>query len=564
VAIRVLVGLALLVAIARPARGDEPPPASTITEWPPKPKPPPALPPPAAPPAPPAPAASPAKEEPKKKAAAEAPAKAPNVQIVPAPGAPGPSGMQVIDVPKGQSVEAVALPKTLVTSAQPGLGERITELKIKDNSRTSAVTIEYLAGVHVGDVLTIALVEDARTRLLSVGLFRDVNIFWEAPSDGVGVRLVISAKDKLSWIVAPTFTYSPPNYGGGLGYAESNALGHNKKFLVYGEYTTAEKLLLAAWVDPQIRDSRFFYSIDLLLRRDSIAEYAAGRLGDPRIERQTDVDTIGGRMQIGVNITRRLHFDVRLKLYYDQVHGSTCYNTTNSDGSGTPDVVAEQGGVCRRPSGSSWDNTLTTTVVYDSRSRVYGVQDGWLMALSWQYGAEWLGTKNNYHLIDFQGVYAKKFFQEHNLLLKLGADVEIDPPFKMEVEAGGAQMRGFLYRQFRGDTAVRLTVEYIAPVFTVAGLAVRAIGFYDSNLTWFRDLPQNGPLGRLEVRDRAFRDFLPDTPSGVVRDSWHNGLGAGVRLYLKGVVLPLVGVDFAYGLESESFQIYFALGTMLE
>jgi outer membrane protein assembly factor BamA len=494
------------------------------------------------------------------------PAKPPSPPPVnPPPPPPGGSTFREIAVPKGQTVHTVTVPRNLVATADRGLGEPITEIKIVDNTRTSAVTIEYLAGVKLGMVLTGQVLDQARERLLSVGLFKDVLVYYEVPADGFGVRLVISAKDKLSWIIAPVFAYSDRNYGGGLAFAESNAFGHNKKFLVYGDYTTAEKLLFVAFLDPQIHDTRFYYRADLLIRRDTVDEYAQGHIGDPRLERETDLDTFGGEFLVGVNFTRRLHLDVRLKIYYDRVNAPTCFNTTNIDGSGTPDVVAEQGGYCRPPSSSGWDNTFTTSIAYDSRSRVYGVQDGWLLNLTWQYGATWLGTKNDYHLISFQGIYAKKFFHEHNLLIKLGADLDFDPPFKQEVEQGGAQLRGYIYRQFRGDTSLRLTTEYILPLFTLLGLSVRAVGFYDTNLTWFRDLPpQNGPLARFVVRDRAFRDFLPDTASGLVRYSWNNGIGAGLRLYLRGVVLPLVGVDFAYGFESDSFQVYFALGSTLD
>ena len=66
------------------------------------------------------------------------------------------------------------------------------------------------------------------------------------------------------------------------------------------------------------------------------------------------------------------------------------------------------------------------------------------------------------------------------------------------------------------------------------------------------------------ANDHAFRSFLPDTPSGVVRDSWHNGIGAGLRMYLKGVVLPLLGVDVAYGFESEAVRVYLSIGSVID
>ena len=84
--------------------------------------------------------------------------------------------------------------------------------------------------------------------------------------------------------------------------------------------------------------------------------------------------------------------------------------------------------------------------------------------------------------------------------------------------------------------------------------------------TFIRDLPPQdaGPTARLIRRGNNFRDFLPDTPSGVVRDSWHNGIGAGLRFYLRGVVLPLLGLDFAYGFESNAFQWYVNIGSTID
>src|SRR6185295_202149 len=126
-------------------------------------------------------------------------------------------------------------------------------------------------------------------------------------------------------------------------------------------------------------------------------------------------------------------------------------------------------------------------------------------------------------------------------------------------------LRGSIYRQFRGDTSVHATVEYIAPLFWIKGLAVRAIGFFDTNLTWFRDLPQqDDPSARLITYGNGYRNYLPDTPTGVVRQSWNNGIGAGIRMYLRGVVLPLVGFDVAYGIEANAVRYYLAIGSVLD
>jgi outer membrane protein assembly factor BamA len=530
---------------------------STIQEWPQhKPKPPPPLP-----------QATPSPEpQPQLQMIESSPEPTPQPPIgqqMIGPRPVGGSPIRDVNVPKGQSIDNFKVPGTISNTAA-GFGQVITAIMVKDNTKTDANTVEYIAGIKIGDVLSEDLVYTAKTRLESAGLFKRVEITWDASPLG-GARLVISAVDKLSWVIAPIAVASDGNYGGGLIFAHGNLFGQNKKLLVYTDYTTAEKLLFIAFLDPNVRNTRFYYRADLLIRRDTIREYASGHDGDPRIERQTDLDTFGAALLAGVNFTRHFHMDLRLKIYYDNAQPSSCFNTTNDDRSGTPDVVATQGGRCLGPTGSAWDNTFTTNVTYDSRSKVEGILDGFLLSFTWQYGASWLGTGNDYHLIGFNGMFARRFFKQHNLILRAGFDVNIDPPFKQEVEAGGPQLRGFIVRQYRGDTDVRLTLEYIVPLFTVWGVALRAIGFYDTNLTWFRDIPdQSSPSARLVRRGNNFRDFLPDTPSGVTRDSWHNGIGAGLRFYLKGVVLPLLGIDFAYGFESNSFQWYIAIGSTID
>jgi outer membrane protein insertion porin family len=574
----VVVVLVLVASAAAWADPDEP--KSTITEWPPKPKPKPPQPPPPPPPPPQTQQQPPQTQPPQ----TQPPQAQPPSQTWPPQ---NPSNGSTIAPPQNSSAPPQPpppKPAPLVGSpfheidprnaaaldTRPGIGQPIVEIKIVDNTKTDTVTVEYLSGARIGDILTPALLEKIRTNLLSADLFKDVLVYWEpnaVTKDGSGVRLMISAKDKLSWVIAPLFFYSERNIGGGVAFAHANLFGHNKKLLAVAEYSTAEKLLFLAYLDPQIRDSRFYYRVDLLLRRDNIVEYANTQNiggGDPRVERATDVDTIGAGALVGVNFTRRFHLDLRLKLYYDRVNPSECYNTINAGGAGTPDVVARQGGFCHQPSSSGWDNTFTTTIGYDGRAKIQGVQSGLLLNAQWQYGASWLGTRWDYHLVSAWGLYAWRFFKQHNLILRAGFDVYFDAPFKQEVETGGATMRGFLYRQFRGDTDARASLEYLLPLFTISGFSLRMVAFYDTNLTWFRDLPpQTSPGARFVVHGNGFRDYLPDTPSGLTRDSWHNGLGGGLRMYLTGVVLPLVGVDFAYGIESNAFQIYLALGSTL-
>ena len=376
----------------------------------------------------------------------------------------------------------------------------------------------------------------------------------------------LGANDKLSWIVAPIFHYSPGDYGGGLAYANSNVFGGNKKFLAIAQYTTATSLLFLAFLDPNIRNTRFYYRVDALLRRDDIWEYAAGHIGDPRIERQTNVDTFGAAALGGVNFTRHFHFDLRLKILLRQRRGRRAATTprpatARARPTSSPSRAAAassrraRAGTTRSPFTSATTGAATSTACCTACSSTAPISTA-------RAGSARARTITCSAL---NGSYAWRFFKEHNLILKLGADIFFDPPFKMEVETGGALMRGLVFRQYRGDTDVRATLEYILPLFTISGLSVRLIAFYDTNLTWFRSLPDpTSPLARFVGRGTTWRDFLPDTPSGLVRESWHNGLGGGLRFYLRGVILPLLGVDFAYGVEGNEFQWYLSIGSTLD
>ena len=50
-----------------------------------------------------------------------------------------------------------------------------------------------------------------------------------------------------------------------------------------------------------------------------------------------------------------------------------------------------------------------------------------------------------------------RFFKSHNLVLSLGATFGKNLPFWMENLAGGPNLRGYLYQQFRGDSQLSAT-----------------------------------------------------------------------------------------------------------
>jgi hypothetical protein len=204
---------------------------------------------------------------------------------------------------------------------------------------------------------------------------------------------------------------------------------------------------------------------------------------------------------------------------------------------------------------------------------VFAVRHGTATGFWLEGAATALGS--NFTLAKGGAYYAHgwRFFVEHNLMVNASAAIGTDLPFDFEFEGGGPNLRGYPYRQFRGDTIGEAHVEYVAPLFKIWRMDLRGALFYDTMALWFRDLSNAmlQPDGTYLVRhgDGTFRDFLPDISaaglqqppsSGFNRDHWHNAIGAGLRMYLRNVNVPLLGVDVGYGVENQSVQVLVAIG----
>ena len=96
---------------------------------------------------------------------------------------------------------------------------------------------------------------------------------------------------------------------------------------------------------------------------------------------------------------------------------------------------------------------------------------------------------------------------------------------------------------------VLANVEYSVPIFTIKGFSVRGLTFWDSAYTTFSRTDEMA----------AGRDYLPGSQVRGL-DGFKNSVGVGTRFYLRQIVLPLLGLDFGYGLEARDYQVYLAIG----
>src|SRR5262245_40725039 len=57
--------------------------------------------------------------------------------------------------------------------------EKISDIIVKKNTKTTADTVELIARIDVGDEFTADMIERIRHDLVSSGLFSDVDVFWD-------------------------------------------------------------------------------------------------------------------------------------------------------------------------------------------------------------------------------------------------------------------------------------------------------------------------------------------------------------------------------------------------
>lgn len=445
----------------------------------------------------------------------------------------------------------------LVLTAGVASAEVIKEIIVEDNKKTTADTVELIANIEIGDDWSPDMTERVKTDLVSSGLFKDVEVFWSKVEGGVRVNILV--KDKHSWVIAPAFYNQPTNTGGGVGFGENNLFGLNQKLLIYGQVATGDTFFIGAWVIPAIGGTRFYAQFDTYLKQSRIFEFEApgSYISNPAFVRESRMNYLNGGVKLGIELFRGVKIDTRLRgakvsypedsLFSDEPSlkyaGDNVMNQSRDLGINDGDPIPAPG-----KAGTDVSNEVILSI--DRRANWYGIASGHKFAMSYEQGLPSLGSDFKYWLVGASFYKAWKIFERHNFILRLAGNYGHNLPFQQEFQMGGTSMRGWLNGQFRGNVRGQLNAEYSVPLFTIQGLSFRGLGFVDSGYVTF--LTTSNPD----------RHYLP----GSRRDQqdalapFKNSVGVGTRLYLRQIVLPLLGLDIGYGLESRDVQVYLAIG----
>lgn len=413
----------------------------------------------------------------------------------------------------------------------------IVGFEVRGDTKVRPRTIGYLAHVAIGDRVGPGDIAALHQALLSSELFTQVQVelvpaAGRAPSDpSPGVIVAVTADDKHSWIVAPTAFALPGNVAFGVGFAENDFRGLDQKILLYGQVGTRNSLLFGTFLDPSYHGTKLTWRTDLYLFRRNIDEYT-NPPDDTRslaIERRTTATYLGGGALIGWNFLWWLMADLRLR-------GAWVYFRDSRDAADQP--------IARLPENNGWDISLQAHLTLDHRYHRYGVTWGTYAQLDLEPSIPGLDSYG-YQLLLFRAYQSWRLFGEHELELRGHFDAGRHLPLHEDLTLGGtSDLRGYDVDQFRGDVRAVFRAEYSIPLFRWRFLAFRALGFYDTGYVGFHSF-------------RSDRDYLLlQRTASYVR----NDVGAGFRIYVNNIVLPLLGLDLGYGLEGHTPQIYFEVG----
>ncbi len=408
---------------------------------------------------------------------------------------------------------------------------KIVGFEVRGKTKLKLRLLPYLSHLEEGDYIRQRDIAKIERALISSDLFHTADVAIEAAPGGVVV--VATLEDRHSWLVAPTFYLQSGQRSLGVGYVDSNFRGLNQKTVLYGQIGERDNLLFGTFLDDNVKGT------DVIIRTDL---YAYSRFVDEYVNPENDKTSteigrtarhnyVGGGFVIGWNCEWWCKIHLRLRGAYVSLS----------------DAQAPDGTALPEPGADGWDVTQQVFFNFDLRQQAFGVRWGPYLQLT---GETSIPGLDDYDYSDalLRAYYSWLVFGSHQLELRTNLQIGRNLPAHEELVTGGVlDIRGYALDQFRGDLRATFRAEYSFPLFKVSALRFRGIAFYDHAYNGFHFPRTDGK-----------RDYLATQAKG---SSWvRSDVGAGLRMYVGWVVVPVLGLDIAYGLEGKATQLVFEVG----
>ncbi|MFH2007602.1 MAG: BamA/TamA family outer membrane protein [bacterium] len=487
-------------------------------------------------------------------------------------------------------------PAEMDPSSAPGLGYTIVGVRIIGNKKTKRGTVLVYAKVPIGKPFTLQVRDRIRRNLLSGPFCKDVTVNWEVATDKPNsVILFLTLKEKISWMIMPMFSYSDGNIGGSLAFTEKNLGGTGKQLRVKVAYSNESQELILRFRDPNILYSPWIWGIQLSYERADLKEYDPSKQGirDATLLRSQTFQLFGTRLELGYRWYDWVTTTIRYQFGLVDYARPECLRSSpgeNAEYQRCPPLdpaldpaalgqsyyvgpmAVQEDGLWRDSidqKGRFWkwarDAFVHLDVSLSRTHNVYGMRSGFDLNANLFIAHKNLGGSFSYvtwearYFHGFNFGRSRKFGARHNLTLEFLHAQTYNAPYYRELRTGGSALRGYISQQFVGDTLTNLRVQYKVHMFSLAWLYFRAVVFYDMAWIFFRN--GGGADAFMEEHDQELRRyFLPNTPGPRSRTAVNNGIGVGLRFYIKGLSAGALGFDVAYGIEAKAVRFLVTLG----
>ncbi|HWU90664.1 MAG TPA: hypothetical protein VN253_25535, partial [Kofleriaceae bacterium] len=305
---------------------------------------------------------------------------------------------------------ALAVAPALAPAPAPAADARrpVVGFRVRGPSKLTARTLGHLARVELGDQLGAADLPRVQQALVSSELFERVEVALEDVPGGV--HLVATLDDKHSWIIAPTVFLLPGRRSVGVGFAENDFRGENKKVLLYGQLGDRESLFFGTYLDPRVRGTKLTWRADVFAYRRINDEYANEPRDptDDRIARSSTATYLGGGLLAGWQLLWWLSTDARLR-----AGRVTFRDAHTADDPPVPVPVPQTDG---------WDVSAQWRVTLDHRHHRRGVTWGPYAQLALETTIPGLDDYD-YQTALLRAYQSWRLFGEHQLELRAIANV---------------------------------------------------------------------------------------------------------------------------------------------
>jgi outer membrane protein assembly factor BamA len=403
-----------------------------------------------------------------------------------------------------RALPTVLLAASLAVPSPGGAADLLGAIDVQGNTRTAREVVVGALGVRPGDRVDDALLPVLRQRVLNLRLFREVEVTKRSSADGL--VLSVDVKERWTLVPIPIVGASAGAAQVGLAVLDTNLLGRNKLLAVSAIYSSRGQSGFLYYRDPALLGSRAILATELVAENE-VRERAEG----------FDVVHAWRDRRVDVSVRPGLQLTPRLAL---RAGPFALFRESR----------AEEGYAAPPPAGT--DLGVAADVEYEGQDYRDWFNAGPLVQARVRRSLPALGSDRGFTQASAQVAWSLPVARRHAATASVaGFLADGDPVLDAFTLGGRPGSRGVLAEGLWAERAVTTTLDYQVPVWRPGWGTLAAVGFVDAGVaTWAGE-----------------------------RTRWV-APGGGVRLYVRNVALPALGLDLAWSTAGEVLAPSFFLG----